>query len=71
MSLDPELLKWYRVSVVASNASERPGVPDRVWLEYTYRKLHQALQFLPNKLAEWIGENMHDEAQSLRQAWKS
>ena len=35
-------------------------------IEYAYRKLqprklHPVLQFLPTKLAEWIGENMQDE----------
>ena len=26
------------------------------WLEYSYRKAHPALRWLPTKLAEWIGE---------------
>ena len=34
---------------------------DRVWLEYVYRKHHPVLQYLPTKLAEWIGESMQDE----------
>ena len=35
--------------------------PDSVWLEYAYRKHHPVLQYLPTKLAEWIGENMQDK----------
>ncbi len=30
------------------------------WLEYSYRKAHPALRWLPTKLAEWIGENLQD-----------
>ena len=41
MSLDLELLKQYRVSAVATDAIERSGAPDRVWLEYAYSKLLQ------------------------------
>ena len=58
MSLDLELLKLYRVQAVATDAIERSGALDRVWLEYAYSKLHPVLQFLPTKLAEWIGKNM-------------
>ena len=50
-----------RVSAVASERIERSGAPDSVWLEYAYRKHHPVLQYLPTKLAEWIGENMQDE----------
>jgi hypothetical protein len=31
------------------------------WLEYSYRKAHPALRWLPTKLAEWIGENLQDQ----------
>ena len=60
MTLDLEPLKPYRVSALATDAIERSRVPDRVWLEYAYRKLHAVLQFLPIKLAEWIRENMQE-----------
>ena len=29
--------------------------------EYAYRKDHPVLQYLPTKLAQWIGENMQDD----------
>ena len=64
MSLNLELLKQYRVSAVATDAIERSGAQDRVWLEYIYRKLHPCctqLQFLPTKLVEWKDDNMKDE----------
>ena len=63
VKLDLELLKQYRVSAVLTDSDfiERSGAPDRVWLEYAYRKLRPVLKILPTKLAEWIGENMHDE----------
>ena len=32
-----------------------------MWLEYAYQKHHPVLQYLPTKLAEWIGENMQDK----------
>ena len=32
-----------------------------MWLEYAYGKHHPALQYLPTKLAEWIGENLQNE----------
>ena len=35
--------------------------PDSVWLEYVCTVHHPVLQYLPTKLAEWIGENMQDE----------
>jgi hypothetical protein len=54
-------LKQLRVSAVASESIERSGAPNSVWLEYTYRKHHPVLQYLPTKLAEWIGENMQDK----------
>ena len=46
---------------MAQEAIERAAPADRVWLEYAYRKHHPVLQYLPTKLAEWIGENMQDE----------
>lgn len=61
ISLDLELLKPCRVSAVAHDRIERAAPADRVWLEYAYRKNHPVLQYLPTKLAEWIGENMQDE----------
>ena len=30
-------------------------------IEYVYRQMHPLLQFLPQKLAEWIGKNVGDE----------
>ena len=44
-----------------SERIELSGPPDSVWLEYAYRKHHPVLEYLPTKLAEWIGENMQDE----------
>jgi hypothetical protein len=32
-----------------------------VWLQYTYQKHSPVLQYLPTKLAEWIGKNMQEE----------
>ncbi len=32
----------------------------QTWLEYVYQTAHQALRWLPTKLAEQIGENMQD-----------
>jgi hypothetical protein len=61
ISLDLELLKPLRVAAVASDWLERAGAPDTVWLEYAYSKYHPVLQYLPTKLAEWIGENMQEE----------
>ena len=60
-SLDLELLKPFRVSAVAPERIERSAPPDCVLLEYAYRKHHPVLQYLPTKLAEWIGENIQDE----------
>ncbi len=44
------------------------SVPDRdasspKWLEYVYRTVHPVLrcQWLPTKLAEWIGKNLQEE----------
>jgi len=58
-------LKPFRVAGAASDFGSakvcREHAPDKVWLEYAYRKSHPVLQFLPTKLAEWIGENMQDE----------
>ena len=58
-------MKPFRVAGAASDFGSakvcREHAPDKVWLEYAYRKSHPALQFLPTKLAEWIGENMQDE----------
>ena len=61
VSLDLELLKPCKVSAVIQDIIERTAPADRVWLEYAYRKHHPILQYLPTKLAEWIGENMQDE----------
>ena len=36
-------------------------VPSPQWLEYSYRKAHPALRWLPTKLAEWIGENLQEQ----------
>ena len=30
-------------------------------IEYVYRQMHPLLQFLPQKLAEWIDKNVGDE----------
>ena len=38
--MDLEVLSPYRVSAVATDAIERSGAPDLVWLEYAYCKLH-------------------------------
>ena len=56
VNLDIDLLKLFRVAgTPADSASSGPSpAPDRVWLEYAYRKSHLVLQFLPTKLAEWI-----------------
>ena len=35
-----------------------PGLPA---IEYVYRQMHPLLQFLPQKLAEWIDKNLGDE----------
>ena len=63
VSLDLELLKPLRVSAASSDLGmiESSQAPDHVWLQYAYRKDHPVLQYLPTKLAEWIGENMQDE----------
>jgi hypothetical protein len=34
-------------------------------LQYTYRRNHALLQFLPFKLAEWIAKNLADELRML------
>jgi hypothetical protein len=39
----------------------KPQQAPKVWLEYAYSKNHPALQWLPTKLAEWIGENLQDD----------
>ena len=44
-----------KVSAVIQDIIERTAPADRVWLEYAYRKHHPILQYLPTKLAEWIG----------------
>ena len=48
-------------SEVAPERIERSVPADSVWLEYAYWKHRPELQYLPTKLAEWIGENMQDE----------
>ena len=30
-------------------------------IEYVFRRMHPLLQFLPQKLAEWIDKNLGDE----------
>jgi len=71
VNLDIDLLKPFRVAAAQSDSGSRsehsPALVqrtqpmDKMWLEYAYRKSHPVLQFLPTKLAEWIGENMQDE----------
>ena len=70
VKLDLDLLKPWRVSAAAAARDDNtsPSVrqmsqqqPSQVWLEYSYRKHHPALQWLPTKLAEWIANNMQDE----------
>ena len=47
--------------MVAPERIERSEPPDSVWLEYACCTNHPVIQYLPTKLAEWIGENMQDE----------
>ena len=70
VKLDLDLLKPWRVSAAAAARDDNASPPVRhmsqqqpsqVWLEYSYRKHHPALQWLPTKLAEWIANNMQDE----------
>ena len=59
-----ELLKPHSLSAAATADTPsltRSGNPDLVELEYAYRKHHPCLQWLPTKLAEYIGENLQDE----------
>ncbi len=35
--------------------------PEAAWMSYEFRTAHQVLQWLPTKLAEWIGANLSDE----------
>ena len=49
------------MSAVEPERIERSVPADRVWLEYAFRKHRPVLQYLPTKLAEWVGENMQDE----------
>jgi hypothetical protein len=35
--------------------------PGEEYLTYAYRTSHQVLQWLPTKLAEWIGANLCEE----------
>ena len=58
VALDLDLLKPRRV--LASADAQAQQAP-KVWLEYAYRKHHPVLQWLPTKLAEWIGENLQDD----------
>ncbi len=63
--LDINLLKPRRLEFVHEPAplltmsDTQASLPK--WLEYIYRKAHQALRWLPTKLAEWIGEDLQDE----------
>ena len=72
VALDLDLLKPWRVLASAAAAAQddtkhpllhhaKPQQAPNVWLEYAYRKHHPALQWLPTKLAEWIGENLQDD----------
>ena len=70
VKLDLDLLKPWRVSAAAAARDDNTSLsvrqmsqqqPSQVWLEYSYRKHHPALQWLPTKLAEWIANNMQDE----------
>ena len=58
VALDLDLLKPRRV--LASADAQAQQAP-KIWLEYAYRKHHPVLQWLPTKLAEWIGENLQDD----------
>ena len=49
------------MSAVSLERIERSAPADRVWLEYAYWKHHPVPQYLPTKLAEWIGEDTQDE----------
>ena len=49
--LDIMLLKQQFLSVSGQAARQHPHV------EYVYRSSHPMLQFLPQKLAEWIAHN--------------
>ena len=70
VALDLDLLKPWRVlaSADAHDATVSPALrrehshePPQVYLGYAYRKHHPVLQWLPTKLAEWIGENLKDD----------
>ena len=72
VALDLDLLKPRRVMASAAAPAHddtkhpllhhaKPQQAPKVWLEYAYRKHHPALQWLPTKLAEWIGENLQDD----------
>jgi hypothetical protein len=76
VALDLDLLKPWRVLASAAAAAQddtehpllhhaKPQQAPKVWLEYANRKHHPALQWLPTKLAEWIGENLQDDLGSL------
>jgi hypothetical protein len=58
VALDLDLLKQRRV--LASADAQAQQAP-KIWLEYAYCKHHPVLQWLPTKLAEWIGENLQDD----------
>ena len=64
VSLDLDLLKPHSVSAAATADTPlltRSDNQGPVELEYAYRKHHPCLQWLPTKLAEYIGENLQDE----------
>jgi hypothetical protein len=63
--LDVDLLKPSRLEFaddpVPMLTMPDAHAPSPQWLEYSYRKAHPALRWLPTKLAEWIGENLQDQ----------
>ncbi len=65
VSLDMSLLKPSRLEFaddpVPMLTMPDAHAPSPQWLEYSYRKAHSALRWLPMKLAEWIGENLQDQ----------
>ncbi len=65
--LDINLLKPLRLEFPAQALATQSPLPavhcgssPPAWLEYVYRTSHPVLHWLPNKLAEWIGENLQE-----------
>jgi hypothetical protein len=54
-SLDVMLLKQQVFSASGANQNREPT------FQYAYRQHHRLLQFLPQKLAEWLANNMSEE----------